>query len=93
MSTTSSPPYTPPPLPYLHYVATPDAPSIAPIRRGKNHIVVGCRVYGFFGDLLPVDPLWVVANPQKHRRRYHERLYGTVVDIAGDHKWLIHFDN
>ena len=50
----------------------------------RNHISAGCRVHGPHGEL--------VSNPRGNKRRVREVVIGTVVEAAGEHKWIVMFD-
>ena len=51
----------------------------------KIRIVVGCRVEGPFGTLMP--------NPKEGKtRRVRERVVGTVIASSGYNKWRVLFD-
>ena len=50
-----------------------------------GRISVGCRVEGCYGPLVP--------NPNPNvKRRVRDRVVGTVVQAAGQHKWVVQFD-
>ena len=49
-----------------------------------NRIYPGCRVEGAHGDLVP--------NPRGNKRRVREKVIGTVIEAAGEHKWKVNFD-
>ena len=50
-----------------------------------GRISVGCRVEGCYGPLVP--------NPNPNvKRRVRDRVVGTVLRAAGQHKWAVQFD-
>ena len=59
---------------------------------GKRWIIVGCHVYKFLSPLIPLHPDAVAVNPNKCKRRSWEHLW-VVVEVAGNHKWMVHFDD
>ena len=50
----------------------------------RQRIHVGARVEGSHGNL--------VTNPNGNKRRVRERVTGTVLSAAGEHKWKVNFD-
>ena len=50
----------------------------------KKRVEVGCRVEGYFGEFIEA------VEPNKKRKR--EKSFATVVEAAGEKKWLIRVD-
>ena len=50
----------------------------------KKRVEVGCRVEGNFGDFIEA------AEPNKKRKR--GKSFATVVEAAGEKKWMIRLD-
>ena len=50
----------------------------------QNRISPGCQVEGPHGEL--------VSNPRGIKRRVRQVVTGTVVEAAGEHKWVVVFD-
>ncbi len=51
---------------------------------------IGCHVKGSHGELLPS-----VCNPDGSQasRWKRARLQGTIIDVKGEKRWLVRFDN
>jgi hypothetical protein len=82
-----------PPLPPPQPMPPSQPGATAERRRGVKRIVIGSRVVGSVGPLMPLDPNVVAANPNKRHRRTKERWTGMVLEAKGPHTWLVEFDN
>jgi len=47
----------------------------------------------FFWSLIAFDPDAVAANPNKQKRWSRKHLFRVAVEVMGNHKWMVHFDD